>query len=268
MAITEAHVTEVRGAELHHQRSGSGPALVWGHGLTMSRASDDLTAMVDWGQVPADVLRYDARGHGESTSTPVAADYGWDALAADQLALTQALGIDRYISGGASMGCATALHAAVQAPERINGLILMIPPTGWETRAGQAEQYRVGAAVVASKGVEPMIAARRDQAPPDPYVGDTDFSDRRDQIMRAWDTDRLAMVLRGAVTADLPSREAIGNISVPTLILAWTGDPGHPRSTAEELHGLIDDSVLSLASTRDELDAWTTEIAGFVASFA
>ncbi len=260
-------ITEVRGAELHHDRTGSGPSLVWGHGLTMSREADDRGAMIDWSAVPADLLRYDARGHGLSTTTSDLAGYGWDALAQDQLALTGALGIETYLSGGASMGCATALHAAVAAPGRITGLILMIPPTGWETRAAQADQYAAGAAVVEAKGVEPMIAARRAMAPPDPYVSDETYHDRRDAVLRAWDPARLATALRGATGADLPPRESIAEIAVPTLILAWTGDPGHPQSTAEELHRLIDGSTLSLASTSGDLDTWTAQIAGFVSDF-
>ncbi len=259
-------IIEVRGAALEYERTGSGRTLVWGHGLTMSRAADDAAPTIDWSRVPADLVRYDARGHGESTTTSELAGYGWDALAQDQLALTAALGIDRYISGGASMGCATALHAAVAAPERIEALILMIPPTGWETRAAQAEQYAKGADVVEHKGVDLMISARRAIAPPDPHVGDETYQDRRDAVLYAWDTGRLATALRGAAGADLPSRESIAEITVPTMILAWTGDPGHPQSTADELHSLIKDSTLSLASTKDELDSWSSRIAAFVAS--
>lgn len=256
--------TLVRDAELHHQRSGVGRTLLWGHGLTMSRAADDAGGMIDWSSVPADLVRYDARGHGESTTTPDLVGYGWDQLALDQLALADSLGIERFVSGGASMGCATALHAAVAAPDRIEGLILMIPPTGWETRATQADLYRQSADVVEANGVEPMIQARRAVAPPDPYVGDEEFQDRRDEILRAWDIERLATALRGAAGADLPSREHIGELRLPTLILAWTGDPGHPRSSAEELHRLIPDSTLRLASTRSEVDAWTSAIATFL----
>ncbi|MEZ5227218.1 MAG: hypothetical protein R2710_11225 [Acidimicrobiales bacterium] len=152
------------------------------------------------------------------------------------------------------MGCATALHAAVAKPGRIAGLILMIPPTGWETRAAQTAQYLTSAEVVEHKGVEPMISARRAMAPPDPYVGDEAYHDRRDEVLRAWDTACLAVALRGAASADLPSRDAIASIAVPTLILAWTGDPGHPMSTAEELHRLIPGSTLSVASTAADLN--------------
>ncbi|MEZ5379890.1 MAG: alpha/beta fold hydrolase [Acidimicrobiales bacterium] len=260
-------IHHVRGAEIALDRVGTGPRLVWGHGLTMSRAADDLAGTIDWGQVPADLVRYDARGHGESTTTPELSDYGWDALAQDQLELTEQLGIETYLSGGASMGCATALHAAVAKPGRIAGLILMIPPTGWETRAAQTAQYLTSAEVVEHKGVEPMISARRAMAPPDPYVGDEAYHDRRDEVLRAWDTARLAVALRGAASADLPSRDAIASIAVPTLILAWTGDPGHPMSTAEELHRLIPGSTLSVASTAADLNDWTRQITNFVSMY-
>ncbi len=260
-----AESTDVRGARLHHHRRGDGPDLVWGHGLTMDREADDATALIDWSAVPARVLRYDARGHGVSTTTPDDAAYGWDSLADDQLGLCDALGIERYLAGGASMGCATAIHAAVRAPERIRGLILMIPPTAWETRAAQAELYRAGAEVVRTQGVEPMIRTRRSQPAPDPFAGDDAYQDQRDELIRAWDTDRLAQALRGAATADLPARPAIAAIAVPTLILAWTGDAVHPVSTAEELHDLIEDSELVIASSRAEVEGWTARIADFVA---
>ena len=260
--------TLVRGARLHHEQRGTGPDLVWGHGLTMDRAADDVTATLDWSAVPARVLRYDARGHGASTTTHDDTEYGWDSLAEDQLALCDALGIERYIGGGASMGCATAVHVAVKAPDRVTGLVLMIPPTAWETRAAQADLYRAGAEIVRTQGVEPMIRTRRSLPPPDPFAGDEGHQDQRDELLRAWDTDRLAQALRGAATADLPPRPAIAGLDVPTLILAWTGDPVHPVSTAEELHGLIGGSELVIASSRTELDGWTALVADFVGRVA
>lgn len=260
--------TTVRGAELGHETTGQGPELIWGHGLTMSRALDDVSPDVDWSTVPARLTRYDARGHGVSTSTPDPADYSWESLALDQLALAAELGIDRYVAGGASMGCATALHAAVAAPGRVTGLILMIPPTAWETRAGQTEQYEAAAHVVSTRGVEPMIAAGAELAPPDPWVGDADRAADREAALRSWDTDRLAQVFRGAVKADLPSRSAIESIDVPALILAWTGDPAHPASTAEELDQLLPNSTLNLVSTSDEVARWTQLIGDFIRTVA
>jgi pimeloyl-ACP methyl ester carboxylesterase len=63
--------------------------------------------------------------------------------------------------------------------------------------------------------------------------------------------------MRGATVADLPDRADIARIGVPALVLAWTGDPVHPVSTAEELHSLIPDAELHVSSTRSDMDSWT-----------
>lgn len=261
-------VTRVRGVELHHDTGGTGPILVWGHGLTSSRAGEDDAGLVDWAAVRRRlrVLRYDARGHGESGFTAPGADYGWDAMALDQLELAATLGLDRYVAGGASMGAATALHAACIAPDRIRGLVLMIPPTAWETRAAQADLYRTMAAVVEAKGVEPLIAAGAELAPPDPFAGSTAWKDRSARALRAADPERLAVVFRGAATADFPSPDQVAAITVPALILAWTGDPGHPVTTAERLATLLPDSSVQVASTSAEVTGWSDRISTFVAS--
>ena len=257
-----------RGIDLAWDRSGVGPTLVWGHGLTSSRSAEDEGALVDWPTTRErlDVVRYDARGHGESGFSDDLASYGWADLAADQLAVSDALGIDRYVSGGASMGAATALHAAVSAPDRIAGLVLMIPPTAWETRAAQVDMYETMASIIETRGVEVLIAAGADTPPPDPFVGDEVRRAQRDAAMRAADPVRLAGVLRGAGHADFPPRDAVAAIAVPTLILAWTGDPGHPVSTADELSALIPDTTSHIAATADEVSRWGALIADFVAS--
>lgn len=267
--MTATASTTIRGATLAHRTDGRGPDLIWGHGLTSSCAAEDLLAeetapTIDWAQVPARVTRYDARGHGSSSSTPDLDGYSWAALAADQLDLATALGIDRYVASGASMGAGTALHVAVTAPDRVTRLVLMIPPTAWSTRAGQVDQWEATAHVVESKGVEPVIAAGADVPPPDPFLDDVDRLERRAAAHRAWDPSRLALVFRGAAGADLPDRSDVRSIVAPTLILAWTGDPVHPVDTAEQLEELIPDARLHVASTEAELTTWTGLVADFV----
>ncbi len=224
--------------------------------------------LVDWADIPACVLRYDARGHGESESTPDLDDSGWERLALDQLALADAVGIDTYVAGGASMGSATALHAAVTAPDRILGLVLVIPPTGWEARSGQTDVYEQGAQIVETSGVEPLITAGAAMPPPDPFVGDPEYRQRRADGMRSWDPQRLAHAMRGATRAQLPDRERIAEITCPTLILAWTGDAVHPVATADELVRLIPHAEQHVASTADDLTAWTGLVSRFVRSIA
>ncbi|MGA1565896.1 MAG: alpha/beta fold hydrolase [Ilumatobacteraceae bacterium] len=250
----------VRSAELSFERGGTGTSLLWGHGLTSSMQLDSEFAPIDWIRVRsrADVVRYDARGHGDSTTTEELLGYGWDELALDQLALAESLGIDRYVAAGRSMGTSTALHAAITAPERIIGLVLVIPPTGWETRAAQRDLYLRRADLIESRDLDSVIAAARSVPAPDPFGAE--WHDRFERNLRSADLPRRAHILRGAATADMPPPDAIANIAVPTTILAWSGDPGHPVSSAERLAELIDGARLVVARSRDDLDVWTDEI--------
>jgi pimeloyl-ACP methyl ester carboxylesterase len=254
----------IRGAEIAVEEVGEGVDLVWGHGLTQSRALEDRRPLIDVSSLDARVVRYDARGHGDSESTPALDGYAWDELALDQLALATALDIERYVAAGASMGAATALHAAVVAPERIIGLVLVIPPTGWETRAEQVGVYEQGATLIETAGVERVIAAGSLVAPPDPFLDDPDFHTRRAEGLRSWDPRRLAHAMRGATRAQLPTRREITSIRCPTLVLAWTGDPGHPVSTAAELARLLPQATVYVDSTAPALERWTEHVAEFV----
>lgn len=257
------HAT-IRDIDIAFETHGDGTPLIWGHGLSQSRAAEHVLGLIDFERLPGRVIRYDARGHGESTSTSDLSMFGWDQLALDQLALADHLGIDRYVAAGASMGCGTALHAAVFAPARIERCVLVIPPTGWETRAAQAGEWERIASVIEHDGVEPVIAAREEQPLPDPLADDPDVRARQADATRAWDPNRLAHVMRGARHADLPTRDQIAEITAPALILAWTGDPVHPETTARELHELLPDSTLHIASTDTELATWTALVAEFV----
>ena len=257
---------QVRGARLAYEVSGSGPYVIWGHGLSQNRVADAVMGLLDWTRIPVSVVRYDARGHGESESTPALDGYSWAELARDQLGLADALDVDRYIAAGASMGCGTALHAAVLAPERVRALVLVIPPTAWETRGAQAAQWETSARLVESEGVEAFIAARADVPQPDPYRGDEARREQQARATRMWEPARLALVLRGATTANLPDRPDVARISVPTLILGWTGDPIHPDTTSRELADLLPRAELHLASTREQVEGWSDLVTSFVAS--
>ena len=247
-------------------RNGSGPSFVWGHGLTSSMELEGDLLDFNWASIAAhtEVIRYDARGHGRSTLTPELSDYSWQCLAEDQLALADALDVTTYSAGGASMGAGTALHAAVAAPSRITGLVLVIPPTAWETRDAQRALYLERADCIASGKIEQVIEAGRQIPPPDPFG--PEWHDRMERNMRTGDHEQMAHVLRGAATADFPTRDQVSDISVPTLILTWSGDAGHPVSTAQALHSLISASELSVATSANDVRTRSLLIAEFLSS--
>ena len=240
---------------------------MWSHGLTSNREHENRGALLDWSSLAPNcrTVRYDARGHGRSGTSSDLGSFSWRSLASDQLALADALDIDTYIAGGASMGCGTALHAAVLAPHRVQALLLAIPPTAWESRQERVAIWEQMADLVEQLGVEPLIESSASIPPPDPLVGRDDVLRENERNLRETDPHRLATVFRGAGHADLPSRADVAAIVVPTLILAWSGDPGHPLSTAEQLQQLMPNAELVVANTAQDLAAWTGRANDFIA---
>ena len=260
----------IRGFELDFDVAGGGaqPPLIWGHGLTSSRGIAAAYPLVDLKPAEGErsVVRYDARGHGLSSVIDDAPKGSWAELAQDQIGLIDHLGYDRVVVGGVSMGAGTALHAALELRDRLDKMVLVIPPTGWEERAPQVDLYEQMAKVVEAKGPKTLIAASAEMPPPDPFAGTSEHADRRAGSLGSADPARLAACFRGAAFADLPSVEAIATITTPTLVLAWSGDPGHPVSTAERLRDTLPSAQVSIASTRTEYDSWSDQLHSFLAS--
>lgn len=256
--------------ESAEQGSGERPSapFVWGHGLTSSRSDEDRFPYLDTRMLAADrtVLRYDTVGHGDSSPLPAADRGSWAELAADQIALIDHVGFDEVIIGGASMGAGTALHTAAMIGDRVKALVLAIPPTGWDSRQAQVGMYEQMAGIIDAKGVEPLIASSATLPPPDPFVGSNDYRQRAAARMRAADPMRLAANFRGAFHAQLPAPTVIARIEAPTLVLAWSGDPGHPVSTAERLGELLSSCEVVISSTADDLATWTDRAAAFIIS--
>lgn len=242
-------------------RAGSGPPFVWAHGLTSSRANEDAGGLLDWSPVAAagrELIRYDAAGHGLAGGPADASAYEWSQLADDLLGLVDELGLEQVSAGGASMGCATVLHAAVRSPERFDRLVLACPPTAWETRPAQSASYELVAAFVEERGIAAFTRSAR--AMPRPPI----FAEAP-ELLPADITEALfPHVFRGAAASDLPAPDDVERITQPTLLLAWATDPGHPVSTAERLAELLPDAELQVATTLDHIRAWPELAADFL----
>jgi 3-oxoadipate enol-lactonase/4-carboxymuconolactone decarboxylase len=84
------------------------------------------------------ILRYDTRGHGASDAPDE--EYSLAQLGGDVLALADALGIQRFAFCGLSMGGGIGQWLAVNAPDRLTGLVLANTsptfgsPGNWQTR--------------------------------------------------------------------------------------------------------------------------------------
>jgi pimeloyl-ACP methyl ester carboxylesterase len=257
--------------ELNVRTQGAGPLFVWGHGLMASMHSEDKLDLFEWAQFPADIclLRYDARGHGSSEACREPAAYHWAELAQDMSALAeQHAGTAGYILGGQSMGSATALYAAMANPSRVRGLILVNPPTAWQTRAAQSAFYRSSAWLGGLLGGGLLAQAMRGKLS---RLLPWWLLDARSekvqgvlQGVRSLGRCTLFNLFRGAALTDLPAQTQIAGLQVPTLILAWSDDPTHPLQTAEILARLLPAAQLHVAHSNADVQMWPGLIADFV----
>ncbi len=80
------------------------------------------------------------------------------------------------------------------------------------------------------------------------------------------DPKLLVPLLRAAARSDLPRPEEARSIIVPTLLLAWEGDPAHPVATAQALADAMVQSDLRIAKDLGDTKAWPSDIEEFLAN--
>ena len=117
----------VNGVQISYAESGSGPAVVLSHGYLMDQSMFDAQVVALAPEYR--VITWDQRGHG-GTPAPGPFTY-WDS-ARDVLALLDHLGIERAVLGGMSQGGFLSQRAAILAPDRVSGLILIDSQAGTE----------------------------------------------------------------------------------------------------------------------------------------
>ena len=258
----------IRGVDLGVSVVGSGKPFIWGHGLTFSRAFEDDAGLFDWSELTnrLKVIRYDARGHGLSGASYHWEDYRWASLAEDMLGIADAIGADRFIAGGASMGCGTSLNAAIQAPDRIEALILVIPPILWEARAAQEEIFSGLFDLFEKEGIPALEAMLRERPLLPTFMRKAmpDLDGIYFSNLRKMDGKAISHLFLGAGRSNIPGREEIRKLTMPALILGWYDDPIHPEISSRQLHELLPNSTLHMAKDLNEIRAWHEQIQTFL----
>ena len=247
---------------------GDGYPLVWGHGLM---GSVELESANGWfhseGSSAIRRIRYDARGHGQSPGGNSATEHRWKQLGLDMLDIAHRhAGTARFALGGQSMGCASALFAALQAPQQVSHLVLALPPTAWASRPAQAERYGKMLALIRARGVAALVNLAR-QFPTAPgwlLAERPEDNEEALRVMSQFELHSLERILRGAMASDLPPRSALAELTMPALILAWEDDNIHPLETAHALAETLPNAELEIISAVSQLKQWPTRIDTFV----
>jgi 3-oxoadipate enol-lactonase/4-carboxymuconolactone decarboxylase len=184
------------------------------------------------------LLRMDARGHGASDAP--AGDYGLEDLAADALAVMDAAGVETAAVCGLSLGGMTAMTMALRAPERLWALVCActsgeMDSAAWRTRV---EMVRAeGMAGVADLAIGRFFAE--------------DFARAHPGAVATVRAGLLAMSPDGyagcgAAIRDMNLLGRLGEINVPTLVIAGAKD----ISTPFEGHGALLVAKIPGASAR------------------
>src|SRR5271170_6931941 len=174
------------------------------------------------------VLRYDARGHGESSVPP--GPYSIEQLGRDTLALIDALGVESCFFCGLSMGGAIGQWLGVNAPGRVRKLVLC----NTAAKIGTAESWNTRIDLVLKSGVAAAIPLVLDRwFTPAFQKNAPDVVARTREMFVA--TDPAGYVAGCAAVRDMDQREMIHEIKVPTLIVSGTYDAVAPPAEGKFL---------------------------------
>jgi len=163
---TAAAALERPGARLAYEVTGDGPAVVLVHGFGLDQRMWDPQA--EHLAARFRVVRYDCRGFGASGPFDPAVPY---THAGDLVALLDHLAIGEAVLAGLSFGGRVVLQAALAAPARVRGLVLLdavLDGVPWdpESAAGLdevARQVRAGGVAAGREAwlAHPLFAAAR-----------------------------------------------------------------------------------------------------------
>jgi len=188
------------------------------------------------------LLRFDHRGHGQSSARP--GDYTVESLAEDVLALADHVGAERFHFCGLSLGGLIGQWLGLYAPERLGKLVLC----NTAARIGSAEGWTERMRVVESDGITAIVESGLQRwFTPQFICQHPDIAERfRSMILS---TVSEGYVAHCAALRDTDFQSRIHAVPVPVLVVCGRYDP---VTTVAEANFLVD----SIADARIlQLDA-------------
>jgi 3-oxoadipate enol-lactonase len=215
-----------------------GPVLLLGGslGTTMDMWDPQVRAL----SASHRIIRFEHRGHGGS---PVpGGPYTMDDLGSDVVTMLDRLNLARVSYCGLSIGGMVGQWLAINAPERIDRLVLLCtaphlpPPSAWHERAAAvraAGTPEVVAEAVLGRWFTPEYAATH----PDTVA-------RYRAMISGIDADGYAGCCEAIAGMDL--RSGLPGITAPTLVVAGRQDPSIPPEHGEAIAAAIPGARLEI----------------------
>src|SRR5260370_20058088 len=207
------------------------------------------------------VLRYDTRGHGQSSSTP--GPYSIEQISKDVIALLDSLDLDRVHFCGLSMGGMIGMGLGLNAPERLNHLVLC--NTG--AKIGTAESWKARIEAVQKRGMKSVAPAVIERwFTPAFRQKEPEAISRILKMLEATNPDGYVSCC--AAVGAFDCRDQLGRIRTPTLVIAGAHDPATPpadgRFLAQNIPAarFVELNAAHLSNIEDR-DRFTNELAAF-----
>ena len=164
------------------------------------------------------VLRYDTRGHGQSSVTP--GPYRIEQLARDVLHLLDRLTLDRVHFCGFSMGGMIGMWLGASAPDRLHKLVLC----NTAARIGTAEVWNARIDAVSKNGMRSLAPAVIERwFTPAFRAAALEIVANTQRMVEASAPEGYAACC--AAIRDMDLRENISSIRIPTLVVSGAKDP-------------------------------------------
>ena len=237
---------EANGIEINYEIEGDGPVVTFSHSLACNLSMWDEQARALKGRYR--VLRFDTRGHGQ-TSAPAAA-YTLDQLADDLKGLLVGLSITATHFVGLSMGGMIGQVFALKHPAMVQSLVLCDTTSRYPSAAAPVWEERIKA--VGAKGMEPMVAPTLERWFTAP------FRARRQDLM-----DRVGAMIRSTpapgyigcchAIPKINVTERLKEVRCPALVIVGEEDPGTPVEMAREIHAALPGAELAILSRASHL---------------
>jgi len=209
------------------------------------------------------ILRYDTRGHGQSSVTP--GDYTIEQLGRDVLGLLDSLHLDCVHFCGLSMGGMIGMWLGVHAPNRLHRLVL----SNTAARIGTKEMWNARIATARKDGMKSVAAAVIERwFTPGFRASFAERVARAQRMLENSPPEGYAACC--AAIRDMDQREAVAQIKAATLVIYGGSDPVTPDSDAQFLTDRIRGAVkVELAAAHlsnvEQADAFTEAVSKFLA---
>jgi 3-oxoadipate enol-lactonase len=251
-------------AHIHYALEGQGESPVLAFSNSLGADFSMWDAQVPELRKKFRVLRYDTRGHGQSSSTP--GPYSIEQLAKDFISLLDALHLDRVHFCGLSMGGMIGMWLGVNAPARLNHLVLC--NTG--AKIGTTDAWNARIEAVRNNGMKSVASAVVERwFTPDFRLKAPSTIANTLKMLEGTNPDGYAASC--AAVRDFDFREQASQIRLPTLVISGAHDPATPpadgRFLAQQIPGArYAELHAAHLSNIEDRGRFNTELAAFLDS--